>query len=267
MSVLWVICGAGRGVGKTHLARGLCSVLPNSTRAKLGHGRRDPDGPPNYFRTQRELAAFLRTAQHAHEHIILESNAHARRKAGDIIIFVDAIPGETGVRDDAAEIRGNSHIRIAPGARASEWRDVLRANLGDDDLCRAVENALGEQVRYVSRRPLSVRSKVWFVAGERRAFGPGLARLLEGVERLGTLREAADAADMSYRYAWSLIDAAERRLGDKLLTRHAGGHGGGRSELADQGRHLLDVFRQVSEETARFADERFAFHYGEGTEQ
>lgn len=248
-------------MGKTHLAQRLCAVLPNALYAKLGHGRPKADKPPNLFRTQRELTAFLERRQESFEHIVLESNLHARRGRGDVIIFVDGFPGRTDFRKDAETLRVNSHIQISPGASVREWRKVLRARLNEPSLRKAVCEALMEQRRYLTSSGPSVRSKVWFVVNERRAFGPGLAYLLEGVQRLGTLSEAASEADMSYRYAWDLIRTAEERLGRKLVVRHPGGVGGGRSELSTEGRHLLHVFERVSNEVAAYADERFTLHY------
>ena len=47
---MWIICGAGRRVGKTHLARRLCRVLPRSVYAKPGHGPAGAAKSRNYFR-------------------------------------------------------------------------------------------------------------------------------------------------------------------------------------------------------------------------
>ena len=57
--VLWVICGAGRGVGKTKLALDLCRVLSGAAYAKQGTSRRREEKPANYFQRDEELNAFL----------------------------------------------------------------------------------------------------------------------------------------------------------------------------------------------------------------
>ena len=105
---------------------------------------------------------------------------------------------------------------------------------------------------------LGVRSKVWFVRGGEHAFGPGLARLLTGVERHGSLRAAARAERMSYRHAWAEVRHAEEALGRPLILRRAGGAGGGGSALSDDGRRMLALFARVSKETAEHADSSFA---------
>ena len=37
VTTVWVICGAERGVGKTHLGSRLCEVLPEAVYVKRGH--------------------------------------------------------------------------------------------------------------------------------------------------------------------------------------------------------------------------------------
>lgn len=103
----------------------------------------------------------------------------------------------------------------------------------------------------------SVRTKVWIETAGSRVFGSGLARLLENIERFGSLRRAADEAGMSYRYAWNLIGAAEDDLRTRLIIRRTGGSGGGGSALSAEGRRLLGIFRALSREVADFADARF----------
>ena len=261
MTTVWVVCGAGRGVGKTHLAQRLCEVLPEATYAKCGRGQAKSDRPANFFGTQKQLAAFIASARRSHGHIVIESNAWARSGEGDIVIYVDAIEGETNVRSDARALGAKSHLEVAKDATVGDWKTVLAGKLADAGLCEAVCGVLAEQRRYLERPHLAVRSKVWFVADDTHALGPGVARLLEGIERYGTLRGAAGAAQMSYRYAWGLIKAAEKQLDRRLVLPSPGGVGGGRSTLSAHGRHLLEVFRRVSSEVAEFADARFAAHY------
>ena len=103
-----------------------------------------------------------------------------------------------------------------------------------------------------------MRSRIWFVAGGQRVFGSGLARLLEGIDRLGSLSETARAAKISYRQAWDLIREAETGLGKRLVIPHAGGPGGGGSTLSEDGRRILKLFKSVSREVSAYADARFS---------
>jgi len=265
MTVLWVVCGAARGVGKTHLATSLCGVLPDAVYVKSGHGRPRPGKPANFFQTDEELSAFIEDRRGGREHIVAESNALARRRAGDVIIFVDAAPGCEDVRPDAAELRANSHIVISPAGSTDGWRDVLAGRLDDPELCDSVFDALLQQQEHVRRPVPAVRSKVWFVAGGKRVFGSGLAQLLVQIDRLGTIRQAAEAVKMSYRFAWGLLKAAEKGLGKRLIRPRLGGVGGGGAELSPEGRRLLGIYERLSSEVAAFADDRFAQAWNRGT--
>ncbi len=265
MTMTWVICGAGKGVGKTHLAQRLCAVLPCSVYAKQGHGRRDERKPGNYFTNAVAMKAFLDECAGRCEHVVVESNALARRGQGDVIVFLDAAPAQTDVRPDAAKLRDSAHVRISTSATRRGWQTALRQKLRDRHLHEAVCDAFAEQRRYLAGGGLAVRSKVWFLHNGEHVFGLGLARLLEGIDRHGTLREATRIEGISYRHAWDEIRAAEKRLGKRLILRQAGGAGGGRSELSPEGRRLMELFQRINAEVADFADARFA-RYADGEE-
>lgn len=145
--LLWVICGAGRGVGKTHLARSLCRALPGAVCAKQGTSPRRPEKAENYFRTDQELDAFCER-ERDRLHVVVESNALVRRGKGDIIIYLGGARagsggrrGEpaasaghsspSGERPDAGWLRARAHIVLGEEDRGAEdWRAVLeRAGL------------------------------------------------------------------------------------------------------------------------------------------
>ncbi len=255
--MLWVICGAGRGVGKTHLAQRLCEVLPNSVYAKCGHGQRQPGKPANFFNNDEDLAVFIQQCAGTYDHIVAESNGRARRGEGDVIIFVEGTHCQTDVRSDADLLRTRAHLRVGASASARDWRRVLRRKLPNGDLREAVCEVLTEQKHYLGGWELAARTKVWLEVDGMHAFGSGLAQLLEGVARTGTLQEAAQAAHISYRHAWDMIKRAEKRLGKELILPQRGGLGGGRSTLAADGQHLLEVFKRLNREVAEFAESRF----------
>jgi hypothetical protein len=146
--VLWVICGAGRGVGKTRLALDLCRVLPDAVYAKQGTSRRRDEKPASYFHGDDELETFLAAETRAgRRHLVVESNALARRDFGDIMVFLDApvggkLRGEP--RTDAGELRDRAHFRmgldpatLSPGSGLGASDDGSRATsetIAVDDL-------------------------------------------------------------------------------------------------------------------------------------
>lgn len=157
MTLTWVICGAGRRVGKTHLAERLCEVLPNAAYAKQGHGAKKPGKPENLFHTDAELAAFINSRAATCEHVVVESNELARQGRGDLIIFIDGIPGETDYRDDVDRLRSQSHLQVTSSASVADWQKTLGDKLGSSELCDAVCDVLAEHRRHPSRMTPAVR--------------------------------------------------------------------------------------------------------------
>ncbi|MFH1615576.1 MAG: hypothetical protein ABIG61_10905 [Planctomycetota bacterium] len=258
MSLTWVISGAGRGVGKTTLALQLCKVLPDSVYTKCGRSSAKAGKPGRFFSNLAQLESFIETSRSSSNHIVVESNALALLGQGDILIFIDGIPGKAQFRNDTEQLRAAADIEICRNAVTADWKKILSAKVKSKCLLKAVCSCLAAQKQYLFGSEPVVRSKVWFESAGLHVFGTGLARLLENVDRLGTLQEAARAADMSYRYAWNLIHTAEVHLGKTLINRHAGGRHGGSSVLSHDGLYILKVFKQLNEEVAVFADRRFA---------
>lgn len=263
MATLWVICGAGRGVGKTHLAEALCRVLPRSVHVKCGHGPRQEGKSPHLLRSRAELTAFVETHDCSCDHFIIESNAFALEGGGDVVIYLAGPPVGARVRTDAARLRACAHLVVDGEPRPAVWRESLAGRLPQEALQDAVVGLLCDQARYLRQRRLVVRSKIWFETEQGHVFGPGLFRLLAGVRRYGTLHGSAQAAGMSYRYAWNQIRKAERRLGQQLIVAERGGRGGGGSRLTPAGSRLLRLFESVNREVAEYADARFAHHFAE----
>ncbi len=262
MSLVWVICGAGRGVGKTTLALNLQKVLPGSVYAKCGCGSAKEGKPSQFFRDLDKLSRYVEQAGASHDHVVVESNAFAKSGVGDIVLFIDGNPGASGsARPDCSELRRCADIVICRGAGASRWMDVLSERLSSKRLAKSVLQVLQGQQQYLFGTDPEAGCKLWFEAGGQHVFGKGLARLFARIDELGTLQKAAAAEGMSYRYAWEMVRKAERHVGKTLLTRRTGGRGGGDSQLSSEGRRLLEAYQQLSQEVSAFVDERFAELY------
>jgi molybdate transport system regulatory protein len=85
----------------------------------------------------------------------------------------------------------------------------------------------------LSRRGVSV-------LGEREA------RLLDAVERVRSIKDAASEAGISYRTAWSAIRHMEQALGWPIVVSRAGGPGGGATTLTDECRRLLALYHELT---------------------
>lgn len=97
---------------------------------------------------------------------------------------------------------------------------------------------------------MKVRYKVW-LEDEKLVFGDGIASVLEMIEELGSINQAAVRLKMSYRQAWGQIKETEERLGIKLLDTKVGGESGGGAQLTEEARNIMQkyrIFRQKVDE-------------------
>ena len=90
---------------------------------------------------------------------------------------------------------------------------------------------------------LGVKAKFWLTLGPRTLFGDGKADLLEAVDRLGSLRSAAQSMGMSYRYAWGLLRELDEAAGFAFLE-HSGSGPRTSLRLTTNGRRFIASYRR-----------------------
>jgi molybdate transport system regulatory protein len=104
---------------------------------------------------------------------------------------------------------------------------------------------------------LQARSKIWLEMDGEPVFGQGREDLLLLVRKTGSINAAAKAMGISYRKAWSHIDAMEKRLGSPLVIRRKGGAGGGSSALSPQAAALLEKFHALKKDFNDMVNRKF----------
>jgi molybdate transport system regulatory protein len=105
---------------------------------------------------------------------------------------------------------------------------------------------------------ISIRSKIWLSDDKDEViFGLGRLRMLEAIERNGSIHAASKELGMSYRAVWGRIKATEDRLGEQLLHRNIGGRSGGGSELTDFARQLMQRFKKLHQLVNEASDQLF----------
>lgn len=111
---------------------------------------------------------------------------------------------------------------------------------------------------------MRLRYKVWLEHEELgKAFGDGPLDMLERVERLGSLRQAAADMGMSYNKAWYLVRRLEKVLGFQLLERRSGGRHGGGSVVTPGARKLMAQYRRFREQVAQDLAELYRRNFGD----
>ena len=78
-----------------------------------------------------------------------------------------------------------------------------------------------------------------------RSIGPGKIRLLEAIDRTGSISQAGRTLGMSYRRAWLLIDDMNQCFRDAVVSARPGGAQGGGAALTAFGMELVRDYRAI----------------------
>ena len=74
-------------------------------------------------------------------------------------------------------------------------------------------------------------------------------RLLEAIDKTGSISQAAKAVPLSYKAAWDAVDDMNNVAPEPLVTRSAGGRNGGGTELTAFARRLIGFYRALEQES------------------
>ena len=99
-----------------------------------------------------------------------------------------------------------------------------------------------------------LRGKLWVETEAGVALTDAGADLLEQIDVVGSLSEAARRLRFSYRRAWMLADAMNRRWPRPLVMLSTGGHKGGGARLTALGRAALGAYRDLQLRFEHFLD-------------
>lgn len=80
-----------------------------------------------------------------------------------------------------------------------------------------------------------------------KAFGPGIAELLENIEKDGSLHKASKSMNIAYSKAWKILKDSENALGFQLVEGKRGGVAGGGSKLSKNGYEILKKYREFEQ--------------------
>jgi molybdate transport system regulatory protein len=78
-----------------------------------------------------------------------------------------------------------------------------------------------------------------------RAIGPGKVKLLEMIDKYGSISEAGRQMGMSYRRAWLLVDSLNRSFRAPVIASQKGGQHGGGAALTEFGHTVVQHYRAV----------------------
>lgn len=103
-----------------------------------------------------------------------------------------------------------------------------------------------ERNRNGVREMITVRAKLWLEIDGKPFFGEGRFQLLKGIDKYGSINQAAKAVNIPYRRAWSYLHAMEDRLGIKLIVTQTGGYNGGGTTLSMEAKEFLKRYDEMT---------------------
>ena len=86
--------------------------------------------------------------------------------------------------------------------------------------------------------------KIWVAFSEDLKFGEGRARLLELIDKHGSLQRAAKELEMSYRSAWGYLGQLERAAGFTFVRRVPGGGPRGGMRVTEEAKRFVTRYRR-----------------------
>lgn len=107
-----------------------------------------------------------------------------------------------------------------------------------------------------------IRARFWIVGdatsevegGSEGYVGIGRIELLENIERLGSMSQAAKAMGMSYKKAWKLVQDLNGMYAEPLVIKEQGGKSGGGTQLTERGKVVILEFRTLEKELTLFLE-------------
>lgn len=107
---------------------------------------------------------------------------------------------------------------------------------------------------------MKAKCKLW-LDNNGKIFGKGPLLLLQGVEKHGSLSEAAKKLGMSYNKAHNLIKSIEKKTNTKLLIKKIGGANGGSSKLTPEAINLMTTYLAFERECIESVDKIYVKYF------
>ncbi len=105
---------------------------------------------------------------------------------------------------------------------------------------------------------MRIRTKLWIEDDHGKViFGGGRERMLEAIDRLGSMNKAAKELNMSYRAFWGRIKSTEERMGTKVVEARPGGGKERGSSLTPSGKKLLKSYKRLKQRIVKVCNQEF----------
>ena len=95
-------------------------------------------------------------------------------------------------------------------------------------------------------------------------FGPGVAELMDWINKEHQMSRACRNMGLSYSKGWRILKCAEETWGTPLVEGHSGGERGGTMVLTEEGKRLLARYKEMEQELDCAAQQLFDRYFGTG---
>jgi molybdate transport system regulatory protein len=104
-----------------------------------------------------------------------------------------------------------------------------------------------------------IRARFWLVSGDSVGYiGIGRIKLLENIQRFGSINQAAKEMGMSYKKAWKLIEDMNQLADTPLVISEKGGKSGGGTQVTALGLRYIAYFRGLEQRLTAFLQQESA---------
>ena len=100
---------------------------------------------------------------------------------------------------------------------------------------------------------LKIKGNIWIETDTGLQINAVKALLLEQIDVLGSISEAAKVLNIPYRRAWGMIQEMNRNSSFEIVAKEAGGKAGGHSILPEEGRDILQLFKDVIDSLKQYS--------------
>jgi len=101
---------------------------------------------------------------------------------------------------------------------------------------------------------IGLSGAVWLNKDHHKFLGGDRIRLLEKIDEIGSITQAAKAVGISYKTAWEIVNLVNNLADKPLVDRMAGGKGGGGTTLTPEGKSVIRQYQVIQEEHRKFLD-------------
>ena len=102
---------------------------------------------------------------------------------------------------------------------------------------------------------LKIKGRIWIETESGLKIGIGRARLLEQIDQLGSISEAAKVLKIPYRKAWGIVRDINLNSSQDIVIKEAGGKAGGKSSLTEYGKLIVQKFKTIEECFFKFSQD------------